>query len=208
MTIKPKSPAMPPRPTEDLTSLSLLQRARDNNQEAWRQLVELYRPRVLRWCSRARLHGPDAEDVSQEVFAAVAVGLARFHHHRPGDTFGGWLRVITRNEAVQHHRRQGRQPRAEGGAKADQQLCRFPDPQAGPSDPEEEAEITGLYLRILERVRCQFEPHTWQAFWRTVVDGREANALAAELGRSAASIRQAKSRVLRCIRRQMGELLD
>jgi hypothetical protein len=66
---------MPPRPTEDLTSRSLLQRARDNSQAAWRQLVELYRPLVLLWCSRARLQGPDAEDVSQEVFAAVAARL-------------------------------------------------------------------------------------------------------------------------------------
>ena len=40
------------------TSLSLLQRARANDQQAWARLTALYRPLVLFWCRQARC--PDA----------------------------------------------------------------------------------------------------------------------------------------------------
>ena len=35
----------------------------------------------------------------------VARNLADFRHDRPGDTLRGWLRVITRNALLTHHRR-------------------------------------------------------------------------------------------------------
>jgi RNA polymerase sigma-70 factor (ECF subfamily) len=57
-------------------------------------------------------------------------------------------------------------------------------------------------------VRGEIEPRTWEAFWRTAVDGRPPAHLAAELGMTAAAIRQAKSRVLRRLKREVGDLLD
>src|SRR5262245_8061944 len=86
------------------TPLSLLERARKSDAEAWGRLVELYRPLVLFWCYRGRLQVPDAEDLAQEVFTAAALGLAQFRRDRPGDTFRGWLRVITRNHLLIHLR--------------------------------------------------------------------------------------------------------
>ena len=55
---------------------------------------------------------------------------------------------------------------------------------------------------------CEFEDRTWQAFWLTVIEGRAPTALAKELGMSPTGIRQAKSRVLRRLKQEMGELLD
>ena len=59
-----------------LTSLSLLTRARANDQDAWARLTSLYRPLVTFWCRRARCPAEEVEDVTQEVFAAAAAGLA------------------------------------------------------------------------------------------------------------------------------------
>ena len=64
-----------------------------------------------------------------------------------------------------------------------------------------------LYQRALEQVRSRFEPHTWQAFWQTVIVGRTPDSLAAELGMTVGSIRQAKSRVLRVLKHELGDLL-
>src|SRR5262245_64154792 len=75
------------------TPLSLLQRARANDQQAWDRLTALYRPLVLFWCRQAHCPAAEAEDVAQEVFAAVAAGLGGLRHDRPGDTFRGWLRA-------------------------------------------------------------------------------------------------------------------
>jgi RNA polymerase sigma-70 factor (ECF subfamily) len=194
------------RGAENITPLSLLERARGNDPEAWRRLVELYRPLVLFWCGRCGLRAEDAEDVVQEVFAAAAAGLGRFHRDRPGDTFRGWLRGIARNQALLHFRKNHGRPLAEGGAEAQARLEGVVDPLV--PDEEEAAEVGQLYRRALDQVRAEFEESTWQAFWLTVIEGRSPAALAAELGMTAANIRQAKSRVLRRLKREVGDVLE
>jgi RNA polymerase sigma-70 factor, ECF subfamily len=192
---------------DQITPLSLLERARSSDAEAWRQLVGLYRPLVLFWCDRGGVRGPDADDLAQEVFAAAALGLARFRRDRPGDTFRGWLRGITRNQILLHYRRSAGQPRAEGGSDAWARLQAVPDPLAG-FEQEEEVEFGLVCHRIMEQVRDDFEEHTWRAFWLTVIENRSPAALAEELGMSTAAIRQAKSRVLRRLKQEVGELLE
>src|SRR5262245_30198027 len=96
-----------------LTSLSLLQRARTNDQEAWSRLTALYRPLVAFWCRQAHCPDGETDDVTQEVFAAVASGLGGFRRDRPGDSFRGWLRAITRNQVALHFRRNQGRPRPE-----------------------------------------------------------------------------------------------
>jgi RNA polymerase sigma-70 factor (ECF subfamily) len=57
-------------------------------------------------------------------------------------------------------------------------------------------------------VRSEFEERTWQMFWRVVIEGRSPVALAEELGVTPAAVRQAKSRVLRRLKEEMGELVE
>ena len=67
--------------------------------------------------------------------------------------------------------------------------------------------MSGLYRRALELIRDEFEERTWQAFWLSAVEGREAPA-AAELGMSPVAARIAKSRVLARLRAEAEELID
>ena len=195
------------RHSAQVTSLSLLQRALANDQSAWSRLTTLYRPLVLFWCRQA--HCPDAEieDVIQEIFAAVAAGLGGFRHDRPGDTFRGWLRGITRNQVLMYFRRNQGRPQAEGGSDALGRLQDLADPL--PESAEEEArEVSQWYRRAVGQVRGEFEDRTWHMFWRTVIDGRPTAAVAEELQVTTAAVRQAKSRVLRRLKQEMGELLE
>jgi RNA polymerase sigma-70 factor (ECF subfamily) len=188
------------------TPLSLLERARRREEDAWSRLVALYRPLVLFWCGRAALAASDAEDVTQEVFASVAGNLGNFRRDRPGDTFRGWLRIITRNAILAHARRNKGRPRAEGG-EAWERLQDVAEPPSD-GDAEETAEVKRLYRGLVEQVRVEFEERTWQAFWRTAIEERSPAALVEELGMSVSAIRQAKSRVLRRLKQEMGELLE
>jgi RNA polymerase sigma-70 factor (ECF subfamily) len=197
--------ATPPA-AADSTSLTLLERARAKEEEAWRRIVLLYRPLVLAWCAHGGVTAEDAEDVAQEVFAGAAQNLEHFHHDRPGDTFRGWLRGITRNRLLMHYRHDQGKPQAEGGSVACQRIQEVPDPDPGPVD--DEAEISLLYRRALDQVRGEFEARTWQAFWGTVVEGRSPAVLAPELGLSPAGVRQAKSRVLRRLKGELGDLIQ
>jgi RNA polymerase sigma-70 factor (ECF subfamily) len=193
-----------PKPSGPVTPRSLLERAQASDGRAWQHLVGLYRPLVLFWCRRAGQAGPDAEDLAQEVFASAALGLADFRRDRPGDTFRGWLRIITKNHILQHLRRSARHPRPAGGSEAWARLQEVPDPLADSVD--EQIEFGRICRRVMEQVRCEFEEKTWQAFWLTVVEDRVPATLGAELGMSADAIRQAKSRVLRRIKQELGEL--
>jgi RNA polymerase sigma-70 factor (ECF subfamily) len=186
------------------TSLTLLERVRGRDGEAWRRLVHLYGPLVIRWCNSSGVRGQDADDVQQEVFQAVAAGVETFRRDRPGDTFRGWLRVITRRKVLDHFRRRDRHPEAQGGTDAQRQLQQIAE-QDLPDDTAED--LTGLYHRALELVRGEFEARTWEAFWRVTVEGQSPDLIAADLGITPATVRKAKSRVLHRLRQEIGDLI-
>lgn len=194
---------------QQATSQTLLQRLRANDGEAWRIMVQLYTPLVCHWATRGGVRGADVEDVAQEVLQAAATHLENFRRDRPGDSFRGWLRGITRNMVLQHFRRSGRHPRGSGGTDALVQLHTIEDAAAAADEDDDPAEeLDGLRRRALEMVRGEFEERTWRAFWMTVVEGRAPADIAAEMGVSPTAIRMAKSRVLRRLKEEFGELIQ
>ena len=195
----------PPTATSGSTSSSLIARAAAHDADAWRRLSALYAPLVYRWARQASLQSQDAADVLQEVFRNVATHLARFHRDRPGDSFRGWLWTITRNKVRDHYSR--RAARAEDdGALAQALLNEAAEPLSDDSAmPASDANLD-LAHRVLSLVQGDFEPRTWQAFWRTTVDGLAARDVADELGMTVGAVYMAKSRVLGRIREELSGL--
>jgi len=190
-------------PSDKSTSLTLLERIRARDEDAWHRLLHIYAPLVERWCGLKGVHGQDADDVTQEVFRAVVASLDNFQRERSGDTFRGWLRGITRNKILDHFRRRASQPEAQGGTDAYRRMQEV----AETDFPEDSTELTGVYHRALELVRSEFEDRTWAAFWRSTVDGHSPSDIAADLGVTSAGVRKAKSRVLHRLRQEMGDLI-
>lgn len=198
----------PSHPT-DGTSLSLLERVRGQDADGWRRLVELYSPLLYSWCRRSGLDGEQSADLVQEVFAKVSRNIGDFRRDRPGDTFRGWLRIITRNQLRDYARRQEREPRAAGGTTAHIQLAQLTDEQLDQSlSGNVAAEPGELYRRALELIQTNFEERTWRAFWQTTIDGRASGDVAADLGMSPGAVRQAKSKVLSRLRAEFGDVLE
>lgn len=191
---------------DQATSRTLLQRASQNDPEAWRRLVQLYSPLIQYWCRRGGVPERETEDLIQEVFQGVARSLAGFRRDRPGDTFRGWLRGIVRHKVQDYYRRRGQELDPAGGTAAHQQLQQVPEPGFADEDDAPQ-QISSLYQRALELVRAEFEERTWQAFWRSAVDGKSAPEVAAEMGLSAVAVRKAKSRVLRRLKEEVGDVL-
>lgn len=190
------------------TSLTLLQRAQARQPAAWERLVDLHAPLVLHWCRRAGLKEQDAADVFQEVFRSVAEHLAEFRRDRPGDSFRGWLRTITRNKALDHFRRQQRQPAASGGSDAQRLLMEVPDLSSEDADPTERDLMTRQLHQALDLIRPEVEEKTWKAFWMVQIDNREPRDAAAELGMTPAAVRKARYRILDRLRQELDGLLD
>jgi RNA polymerase sigma-70 factor, ECF subfamily len=192
-------------PSDKSTSLTLLERVRSRDEDAWRRLLHLYSPLVDRWCAHQGVRGEDLDDVRQEIFQTVAADLNRFHHDRPGDTFRGWLRVIARHKILDFFRRRRDQAEAQGGTDAHIWMQHVAERNL-PEDTEND--LGDLYVRALELVRSEFEPRTWTAFWRSALDGHSPADIAADLGVTPAAVRKAKSRVLLRLRQEVGDLID
>lgn len=187
-------------------SSTLLQRVQAEHPEAWKRLVTLYGPVVYRWCRQAGVARDDAPDVVQDVFTAVARHVAALRRDRPGDSFGAWLRTITRNAVHGYFRSRRGQAVAQGGTDAHQQLEQVPEASDSleADDPREVADL--VVPAGLDMVRAEFEPRTWEAFRRVAVEGQPSVRVAAELGMSVEAVYQAKSRVLRRVRREFDGL--
>jgi RNA polymerase sigma-70 factor, ECF subfamily len=184
-------------------STSLIQRLKTHDTEAWQRLLDLYVPLVFSWCRRSGMQADDSADVVQEVFAAVMRGIAGFQYRGPKDTFRGWLRTITRNKIRDSYRKRAGQPVALGGSDAHQ---RFMEVAAiEPGDSPESGPVTSLIRRALELVRSEFEDRTWQAFWLATVEQQSSSDVAQKLGMTPGAVRQAKYKVLRRLRQELGD---
>jgi RNA polymerase sigma-70 factor (ECF subfamily) len=143
----------------------------------------------------------------QEVFAVVMGKLGDFQHQATGGGFRAWLWTITHNKLREHYRRERHEALAEGGSSAQRRMNALADVNSlSDDDPTDDVQLAQLLRRAMTQVEGEFEAGTWRAFWRTVIDAVPTNVVAAELGVSAAAIRQSRSRVLRRLREQMGVL--
>lgn len=189
------------------TSLSLMARIRRHDQHAWNRLVDIYGPLVFGWCRQRGLREHDASDVGQLVFSDVARRITVFRRENPGDSFRKWLKAITDLKIKDHYRnREG----AIGGTAHHDLVAGLPAATEGDVDTDAEgaSEHAAVVRRALNLIRVEFEERTWQAFWRTAVDGQSAPAIAEELEMTPVAVRKAKSRVLARLRRELEELVD
>jgi RNA polymerase sigma-70 factor (ECF subfamily) len=193
-------------------SSSLLERLRDHDAEAWKRLVRLYYPLVRGWCLRGGLRPEDAADVAQEVFRALAGNVHRFRREESGSSFRGWLYGITNRQLLAHRRRQKQQAAGVGGSEAQQWFANLAEADVESASSECSAtapnERHELLRRALQLLRGGVAKHTWEAFWRTAVEGESPSDIAADLGISVNTVYVAKARLLGRLREEFGELIE
>jgi RNA polymerase sigma-70 factor (ECF subfamily) len=186
---------------EPTTRASLLVRLRDpRDGAAWSRFVEVYGPLLHRYARRRGLQDADAADLTQEILRAIAGAIGRFEYDRHRGKFRGWLFTVTRHALHRFRAGRQRQPRA-----GDLAIERLLEDQAAPEDPAERSEWDREFDRRLfdwaaGRVRGEFQPSTWEAFWRTAVEHASPRAVADGLGMTIGAVYVAKSRVLTRLR--------
>ncbi|HUY88311.1 MAG TPA: sigma-70 family RNA polymerase sigma factor [Pirellulales bacterium] len=181
------------------TRLSLIVRLKDRrDREAWGEFLEIYRPLVYRLALAKGLQHADAEDVVQQVFGSVARAVDRWRPDAERARFRTWLTTIARNAIVNALSR--RSPDQCSGDTAERDLL------AACADDSAESQMLLVESRrevfqwAARRVREEFEPQTWNAFWLTAVEGREIADAAAALGKQPGAVYAARSRVMRRLR--------
>jgi RNA polymerase sigma-70 factor (ECF subfamily) len=170
--------------------------------EGWLRLIELYTPFVRAWLGRYGVPLHDLDDLTQEVFGAVVRDLPDFRHNARTGALRSWLRTITVNRLRNYWRDRKTRPATVGGSEFEAALAQLEDPASEFSRQWDEEHDRRVMSRLLEVVRPEFEPATWQAFRLLMLVGKPTAAVAEELGLSANAVRIAKSRVLRRLREE------
>ena len=82
---------------------SLVQRAQDNDQEAFAQLYEEHFDKIYRYLALRIGNEMEAEDMTQQVFLNALQSISSFRWK--GVPFSAWLYRIAHNQAVDHLRK-------------------------------------------------------------------------------------------------------
>lgn len=145
----------------------------------------------------------DAEDLVQDVFALLLRKLPEFRYEQGGN-FRNWLRVVVLNKWRERCRGNGAPSGKIVGGDGLEQIA-APDETAAFEETEYRQH---LVHRALELIQPEFSEAAWNSFQQHVVAGRDAAAVAAELGVRIGTVYAAKSRVLTRLRRELHGLVD
>jgi RNA polymerase sigma factor (sigma-70 family) len=190
-----------------VTRPSLLLRLRDvDDAEAWSEFVRLYTPLIFGHCQRHGLQDADAADVAQEVMRVAAQAMPEFQYDAARGKFRGWLLQTTRHRLHKFFARQNRVPQPANETTIE----RFLD---GEPNAEEQTRWEADYRQRLfdwaaEKARLEFQPATWDAFWRTAVDSVSVKEVAGQLGITIGAVYIARSRVIARLRKLIETVTD
>jgi RNA polymerase sigma-70 factor (ECF subfamily) len=168
---------------------TLVERAIAGHAEAFDALYRRWSPRVLRFAQTRLGAREDAEDVTQEVFAAL---LRCLPSYRGQSRFGTWLFGIAYHLICRNQRRRGRAA-----------LVPLSEADETPGEEAGGAEQSLDATRALERCASALETHATRSqreiFWLCYGEGRTAGEVAEQLRRSPETVRAQLCRTRRAL---------
>jgi RNA polymerase sigma-70 factor (ECF subfamily) len=178
------------------THASLLVRLRDpRDGAAWGEFADVYAPLVYGYARNQGLQDADAADLCQDVLAAVAGAIGRLEYDPARGAFRNWLFTVVRRKLLNWRAAQGIRPQGSGDTDMLRLLFQLPAPE-GEQTEWQAAWEQRLFVWACSQVRPQVSDATWQAFWRTAVEGQPIKQVAADLGLSPTALYLARRRVL------------
>lgn len=189
------------------TSINLLQRVRGapTDQAAWAEFVRRYGSQILHWCRHWKLQEADAQDITQTVLVKLCEKMRDFEYDA-GQSFRAYVKTLTRYAWCDLRRTRRRMP---GQGSGDSNILELLESIAARDDLEDrlaQAADIALFEEAATQVRLRVQPHTWEAFRLTALEGASGASVAAQLGMEVATVFKAKSKVCRMLQEQIQQL--
>ncbi len=143
------------------TRRTLLLRAQSGEADAWKDLMDLYRPLIIGWLNRQGVPAADLEDLSQDVLLSVVKQLPSFEH---SGRRGGFAPGFALSSAAAQPITGGppRDTQATGGSGATAALQQIADPDSDLNrqwDEEHDRYVLGCLLDLVEQESSR--AHCW-----------------------------------------------
>lgn len=184
------------------THTTLLERIRDGNDAvAWDEFWSRYWRAVFHFAQRRGCSEQTAEEIVQQVMLAVFEKRHVFRYDPAKGRFRDWLGGIARNLVNQRRARPAERVRGVGGDGQDA-LQRAQDPHGPADDTWQQAFEESLLNVLLDLVRREVAPATYQAFELVTIEGVSAADAAKLTGLSRNAVYLAKKRIIE----RLGEL--
>ena len=197
------------------TQPALLQRLRQGTDHlAWDEFFERYW-RVLYGAARRRgCSDHTAEEIVQDVMLVVFESQDVFHYDPARGRFRDWLAALVRNKVAEHRRRPAQRVRAIGGEEAPVGLMDTESEETLPEDVWEATFEESLLVVLLDVVRREFNPRTFQAFELFAIRGMPGAEVARLTGQTRNAVYLARRKVTQRLEqlgasyREQGKLPD
>jgi RNA polymerase sigma factor (sigma-70 family) len=163
---------------------------------------------VYRLARRNGFQDADAHELTQEVLVAVAGAIERWDPDPNRGSFRGWLFRIARNLMINFLAKNKNRPLAVGDTDFNRMLNEQPVATSDESRYFDQEYRRQTFHWAAEQIRSEFQEHTWQAFWKTSVDGCAAKQVAKELDMSVGAVYVSRSRVMARLRKEVERIVD
>jgi RNA polymerase sigma factor (sigma-70 family) len=192
---------------EPATSLTLLNRLQNSSdQAAWIEFVGRYGALILNWGRKWGLQPADAEDVAQTVLVRLAGRMGTFRYD-PTRSFRAYVKTLTRY-AFCDLLEARKKPGAGSGDSVVLQLLTSVEARDELAQRLAYIDDQERLKRAMVRVKARVEPHTWEAFRLTALEGLSGAETAARLGIKAPTVFKARSKVQHMLRLEASEEMN
>lgn len=171
---------------------------------AWDAFVVRYGRKIYGWCRHWGLQETDAEDVTQNVLLTLVRKLGAFEYD-PARSFRAWLKTLTQHAWSDFVAAQQRPGRGSGDSQMREVLRSVAAGEDLASRLQAEFDYE-LLEAASEKVRLRVQPHTWEAFRLTALEGLSGAETAKRLGLQVAVVFNAKSKVHRLLQEEIQRL--
>jgi len=182
------------------TRPTLLERLREGADPlAWDEFFQRYWRLIYAWARRHGCSEHTAEEIVQEVVLSVFEKRDVYRYDPGRGRFRDWLGTLVRNKVADHRRRPSGRIRGRGGDSD----AGFAEPAAETAPPDAASQAAweeALLVVLLDVVRREMNPRTYQAFELFTLYGVPAAKVAQTTGLTPNAVYQARKNVYRRLR--------